>query len=341
MKALSFFLLFVGATLNGQSLYDDFTGSSLNTSKWQVILPYTHGVNNSSVTQSNGSVTTSTRGILATANQFAAPNVVSGVFTMLNNVEHFEVVLRSNLVNAGQESSSEEPGVMVSFAMDGQVASIQNYTSAQVNTGLATVSVPFVVGKPYSYTITDTGTTVTLTINGSITISAQTSYQPGNYIAFYSREVGLPGTRIDAVSIGPAQAVSLPSRLINLSTRGQIGTGNNILIGGLVIAGTIPKTVLLRAAGPALVVPFGLTTAATQTTITLLQGQTIITTNTGWSSAVNAAAIQAAFTPTGAFPFSAGSGDSAILAVLNPGNYTVEVSGTVGGIALVEAYEVP
>src|SRR5438046_7026753 len=42
------------------------------------------------------------------------------------------------------------------------------------------------------------------------------------------------------------------SRLGNVSTRGQVGTGANILIGGLIVGGSVPKPVVIRALGPTL-----------------------------------------------------------------------------------------
>ena len=57
-----------------------------------------------------------------------------------------------------------------------------------------------------------------------------------------------------SINLAPAAAGNLNPRLINLSTRGQVLGGDNVLIGGIVIqggAGTT-KRVLVRAAGPSL-----------------------------------------------------------------------------------------
>ncbi|MEY2878721.1 MAG: hypothetical protein RLZZ15_1101, partial [Verrucomicrobiota bacterium] len=55
------------------------------------------------------------------------------------------------------------------------------------------------------------------------------------------------------------------------------------------------------------------------------------------------AALTAAFTSVGAFALPAASLDAALVATLQPGNYTVEVkgAGTTTGVALVEIYDVP
>jgi hypothetical protein len=47
-------------------------------------------------------------------------------------------------------------------------------------------------------------------------------------------------------------AVAETSKLFNISTREQVGTGDNVLIGGFIITGTAPKKVILRGIGPSL-----------------------------------------------------------------------------------------
>jgi hypothetical protein len=131
-------------------------------------------------------------------------------------------------------------------------------------------------------------------------------------------------------------------RLINISTRGAVGTGANILIAGFVVSGNIPETVLIRADGPALA-GFGVSGTLSQPVLSVYNGQTVIATNTGWSTGVNPAHITAADSQVGAFSIANGSGDSALLLTLEPGTYTAQVAGAnnTTGVALVEVYEVP
>jgi hypothetical protein len=131
------------------------------------------------------------------------------------------------------------------------------------------------------------------------------------------------------------------TRLINISTRGQVGTGGDVLISGFVITGSTPKQVLLRAVGPALA-GFGVTGQLAAPVLTLFNGsRQIIATNQGWGNATNSAAIGTTTTAVGAFPFAAGSGDCAILTTLEPGSYTAQITGlnNTTGLALVEAYD--
>jgi Tol biopolymer transport system component len=148
--------------------------------------------------------------------------------------------------------------------------------------------------------------------------------------------VGGPGgTVLAALATGGAFS---DGSLRNLSTRGQVGTGDNILIAGFVVGGTTPKQVLVRAIGPTLS-SFGITGALTDSQVDIYQGTTRIASNDNWAGD---SAIATAANAVGAFPLAASSLDAVVLARLAPGAYTAQVSGTGGktGVALVELYDV-
>ena len=141
---------------------------------------------------------------------------------------------------------------------------------------------------------------------------------------------------IDAVSL-PSSVFPDPPRLGNLSTRMQVLTGNDVMIGGFVIGGSANKTVVVRARGPSLV-PFGIANALANTTLTLVRSsdQAAIAVNDDWQAAPNSFAITASgFAPSD-------SRESALLVTLAPGAYTAIVSGVGGatGVAIVEVFEV-
>ncbi|HUR59424.1 MAG TPA: Ig-like domain-containing protein, partial [Opitutaceae bacterium] len=126
--------------------------------------------------------------------------------------------------------------------------------------------------------------------------------------------------------------------LRNLSTRGQVGTGGNILIAGFVVGGGAPKQVLIRAIGPSLA-PFGVTGALADPQLEIFNGTVRIASNDNWAGD---AATQTAAGQAGAFPLALGSLDSVLLMTLPPGSYTAQVSGVAArtGVALVEIYDV-
>jgi uncharacterized protein (DUF1800 family) len=157
----------------------------------------------------------------------------------------------------------------------------------------------------------------------------------------YSAQVSGVGSA-SGIALVEVYDLSGTGRLINLSTRAQVGTGSGILISGLVIApGGGARKILVRAAGPALA-PFGVSGVISDPAIAVLDANaTQITSNDNWD-AVNGAAISAAFAQAGAFPFPAGSKDAALVVDLQPGaNYTIQVTGVGGttGAALVEVYD--
>lgn len=135
---------------------------------------------------------------------------------------------------------------------------------------------------------------------------------------------------------------STSARLVNLSTRAQVGTGDKILIPGLVIGGTAPVRVLVRAIGPGLA-DFGVVGVLARPTMTVFSGSTPIHTNAGWSTALAKGDVAGAAALVGAFPLAEGSADCAALLTLSAGNYTIQVSGVGGttGEALVEIYALP
>jgi uncharacterized repeat protein (TIGR03803 family) len=143
----------------------------------------------------------------------------------------------------------------------------------------------------------------------------------------------------------PGAYTPASSRLTNISTRAQVGTGGNILIAGFVIGGTTSTTVLIRGSGPALAA-FGLSGVLPDPQLRLYQSNgdgtsSLLQSNTGWGGVSQ---FSATADSVGAFSWgSAATPDSAILVTLAPGAYTAQVSGASGdtGISLIEVYEVP
>ncbi|MBL9201411.1 MAG: immunoglobulin domain-containing protein [Opitutaceae bacterium] len=135
----------------------------------------------------------------------------------------------------------------------------------------------------------------------------------------------------------PANSFSAATpRLLNVSVRKHLGTG---LTAGFVVGGASSVRVLIRVAGPGLA-QFGVPDTVVDPQLVLFRGTTQIGTNNDWA---NAADISAAGTSVGAFPLPANSRDAALVATLEPGNYSVRASGVnaTSGVALVEVYELP
>lgn len=174
---------------------------------------------------------------------------------------------------------------------------------------------------------------------------------PGSYTVHLGNAgaAGSVGVGLVEVFETRSPAARNETRLINLSTRAFVGTGQDILIPGVVLgtdASTPPNTlrlVLIRAVGPGLA-EFNVSDFLARPRIRVLSpGGVVIAENTGWQGAGDREALLAATQRAGAFPLQANRADSALLVSLSALPYTIQVSGADGGtgIALVEVYEVP
>ena len=126
-----------------------------------------------------------------------------------------------------------------------------------------------------------------------------------------------------------------PPRLANISTRGPVLTGDNVMIGGFIIGGASPKTVVVRARGPSLAAA-GVPNVLANPTLNLYSGSTLLASNDDWQTAANQATLQASgFAPSS-------PQEAAVYTTLNPGAYTAIVSGAGGttGVGIVEVFEV-
>ncbi len=134
-------------------------------------------------------------------------------------------------------------------------------------------------------------------------------------------------------NVGIFVAGRVMNRLANISTRLNVGTGDNVLIGGLIISGTSPKTVLLRGIGPSLSA-FGVPDVLADPTLELFSGAVSMGSNDNWRETQETEITATGLQPTNDM-------ESAILATLDPGNYTAILRGNGGttGNGLVEVYD--
>ncbi len=159
---------------------------------------------------------------------------------------------------------------------------------------------------------------------------------PGLYTAVVNGKDG--GTGVGLVEAYDLDQ-SASSQLGNLSTRGFVDIGNNVMIGGFILGpDDAPNAnVLVRAIGPSLAA-FGVTDALADPVLELHDANgTLIASNDNWTDSTQAADIEA----TGLAPTN--DLESAILMSLPPSSYTAVVSGSEDstGVALVEVYRLP
>ena len=129
-------------------------------------------------------------------------------------------------------------------------------------------------------------------------------------------------------------AVPPLGKAVNISTRGKVGTGEDVLIAGFIITGTDAKRVIVRALGPSLS-NFGVPGPLADPTLTIYDSNNaVVARNDNWRDTQ-----QAEIEATGLAPQN--NLESAIIVTLGPGAYTGIVSGKNGGTgnALAEVYD--
>jgi len=154
--------------------------------------------------------------------------------------------------------------------------------------------------------------------------------EPGLYTAIVEGVGGTTGVAlVEAYDLDR----SVDSQLGNISTRGSVETGDDVLIGGLIIQGDTDANLLVRALGPSLT-GAGVTGALADPTLELHDADgSLITSNDNWKDSQESAIQATGLAPTN-------DQESAILTALAPGSYTAIVRGKDAGtgIGLVEVY---
>jgi hypothetical protein len=140
----------------------------------------------------------------------------------------------------------------------------------------------------------------------------------------------------DTTGIGVVEAYDLDrtadSKLANISTRGPVQTGDNVLIGGFIVLGNDSQKVIVRAIAPSLAIEGKLA----DPTLELRDGNGgLIAANDNWRSTQETEVVATTIPPTN-------DSESAIVATLpaNGASYTAIVRGVndTTGIAVVEVY---
>lgn len=156
---------------------------------------------------------------------------------------------------------------------------------------------------------------------------------PGPYTAIVkgvNRSVGAALVEVYEVDIA-----NTASKLVNISTRSLVRTGDDVQIGGFIISGTGPKKVMIRASGPALI-KYGVGAALADPKVELRAGNDVVASNDDWN-----ASLRPEFQKLGIDNWEVGSKDAALVITLMPGAYTAIVSGNNNGtgVALIEVFE--
>jgi hypothetical protein len=157
---------------------------------------------------------------------------------------------------------------------------------------------------------------------------------PGAYTAILKGVGNTTGVgTVEVYDNDPAAA----SQLANISTRGFVQTGQDVMIGGFMLGGSASTNIAVRGIGPSLA-GFGLSNVLADPTLELHNGNgTTLISNDDWTSDVVSAGQ---LTVNGLAP--SDPKESGIFTSLPPGAYTAILAGKNGGtgIGLIEIYNV-
>ena len=156
-----------------------------------------------------------------------------------------------------------------------------------------------------------------------------TNLPPGIYTAVLSSANNSIGNALfELYDLAPGR-----SSVRNISTRGEAGTGDDVMIGGFIVGGLEPSKVIIRAIGPSLAAA-GVSGGLLDPVLELHDGQgSLIFQNDNWRNDQEQQIIDSTVPPLD-------DKESAIVATLTPGAYTAIVRGVgdTTGVALVEVY---
>jgi hypothetical protein len=293
-------------------------------------------VNNEVVVANPGNNTNSITVYTRTASGNTAPlRTLTGAFTGLSGPGGVVVDPVNNELVVGNFTT---PSITVyTRTADGNVAPLRTLSGG--TTGLS---------GPFGVVVDTVNSELVVANNANNSITVYTRTASGNTAPLRTLSGALTGLGPRFIDVTTTATVE--ARLTNLSTRGLVQTGDNVLIGGFIIEGDTSKRVLVRAIGPTLgPPPFNVMGALPNPEVTLVAGQTPIARNNDWQdqsdpTCANAGLICGAPTDIAATLLAPPNPlEAAILITLLPGPYTAIVSGFEGatGVGLVEVFEVP
>ncbi len=248
-------------------------------------------------------------------------NVAIGGFIVTGNGTK-QVLVRGigpSLAAQGVSNALSDPSLELHDSTGALIASNDNWETTQTGG---------IIAADQAKTIR--ATNIAPTDSAEAAILAQLT--PGSYTAVMSGVGG--GTGLGLVEIYDLDQGS-PATIADLSTRGSVGTGADVLIGGFILGGSEASTVVVRALGPSLA-SAGLTNVLADPTLEVHDAEgTLTASNDNWADTQQAAIMTAGLAPINAQ-------ESALESTLAPGSYTAIVAGRNGGggLGLVEVYKI-
>ncbi|MBE2212256.1 MAG: hypothetical protein IAE82_00175, partial [Opitutaceae bacterium] len=218
------------------------------------------------------------------------------------------------------------------------------YAWAPFTAGVSGSWTPPAHSSPYAPAFSATGLPAWATIDGATGAIHGVATDPAGTITQAVVTAAAGGQTLGTMTVNLVVATARTDLApVNMSTRGRVGIGDQVLIPGFVVGGTAPRTFLIRAVGPTLGGPrFNVPGTVADPVLSLYdRNQVQLFSNDNWGESANVDAIRAAAARLYAFRLDDGSRDAALLVTLQPGLYTAKAAGAADttGIALVEVYD--
>jgi len=318
-----------GSALSNSATYSGHTFATLHVTPGTYVWKWGIGANQNFTLQIEAPVTANITNISTRALVQTGQNVMIGGF-IVQGTGPKRVIIRAigpELTHFGITNPLADPTLELHNESGELIASNDDWQTT-IPGGIITTN--------QANEIQNSGHTPTVASESAIIANLQ----PGNYTAMVRGVNNTTGVAlVEVYDVSPAASSSLG----NISARAFVQTGENVMIGGFVVQGSGPKRVIIRAIGPELT-QYGITDALVNPRLELYNGtEALIASNDNWQTTILGGVITTnqvnAIQNSGYAPTRAA--ESAIIANLQPGNYTALVRGVrnTTGVALVEVYD--
>lgn len=184
-QLFAFILLFASVGKSELLLVDTFSGSTIDSAKWDQVIPF----GNSSISVQDGYLKSVNRGTVVTKQSFQTPYVLTGTFRGLNDWDLSAIILRTDGQITSGDTNGGLNGLAIGFHTPPSIWSGGGLNITRSGIGLFyTFPLSFSPNQDYDFQITDYGTSISVNINGQDLFALNTDFSSGSKIAFLSRE---------------------------------------------------------------------------------------------------------------------------------------------------------
>lgn len=203
-------------------MQDDFSGNSLDSSKWFQFNTYAWG--NSSLVVDNGTATFNYRPIIRTTQSFSGPIQINGSFSLGDDAQSESLLFVTRSDGSVHGGSMEPAGLRFRFNNSGMDLQFLDYSGGWTDIAGPT-SFAFNNNQVYSFSIIDAGDEASVSIDGNLVFTTSVAPNLGEgqgYFSIANRERAA-GTQVGPITISSTSAVPETSTSFGLLALGAGG----------------------------------------------------------------------------------------------------------------------